>query len=97
MVLRSQSAPELSFYGALESWQDFQFLVSRSGYSGVDVRPTAGWWDKVQFGGFMLSEIVRQYTPLGAVLAGIGLIVQWRYWRPALVEKRPSLIFQSLT
>jgi hypothetical protein len=81
MVLRSQSDPEASFYGPIESLSELAFYVSRRGYVGVEQSPGAGWWDKLQFAGFLLREITWQYTPLGALLAAIGLASQWRRWR----------------
>lgn len=84
MVLRSQSHPDLAFYGAIESWSDAWNYFNRRGYLHVDSSPTAGLWDKVQLSGFLLREFLVQFTPLGALLAAAGLVIQWRYWRPSL-------------
>jgi hypothetical protein len=83
MVLRSQSDPEASFYGPIESLSELAFYLSRRGYASIEQSPSAGWWDKLQFAGFLLREIARQYTLLGALLAAIGLASQWRHWRAA--------------
>jgi len=80
MVLRSQMDPEISFYGPIESWRDFWFVVSREGYAELDHSPSAGWWDKWQFCGFVLRESVQQLGPVGALFSAIGLIGQWWIW-----------------
>jgi len=81
LVLRSRSAPALAFYGAVDSWHDFWFLVSRSGYTWTyDPNSAASAWDTLSFGGFLLKECVWQFTPLGAVLALAGILLQWRRW-----------------
>src|SRR3989454_8094461 len=36
--------------------------------------------------GFLLMEMVRQYTPVGAALAGFGLIRQWRRFNLAIAS-----------
>ena len=78
MVYRSQMGPEISFYGPLESWSDFWFFVSREGYSGSDNSPSAGWWDKWMFCGFILRETLQQLGVVGSFLAMIGFFAQWR-------------------
>ena len=80
MIIRSQMNPEISFYGAIESWSDFWFVVSRQGYAGLDDSPSAGWWDKWQFCGFVLKESAKQLGPVGMVLSLVGLLGQWRVW-----------------
>ena len=80
MVLRSQMDPEISFYGPMESWTDFWFVVSREGYAGLDNSLSATWWDKLQFSGFVLRETVEQLGPIAAVLAMLGFWGQWRVW-----------------
>ena len=73
MVWLSHQAPFISFYGPIEGWGDLWFYVSRQGYSGVDVSPTAGWSDRARFLGWFATDLVRQTTLPGAVLAGLGL------------------------
>jgi hypothetical protein len=84
MVVRSQVAPDLAFYGAIESWADFWFYVSRGGYSGADASPSAGWWDKGQLAAFLGRELLAQFTIAGALLAALGAWAQWRTWGVAL-------------
>jgi Protein O-mannosyl-transferase TMEM260-like len=81
MVVRSQAAPQWAFYGAIDSWKDFWFHVSRAGYAKVDTNPSAGWADKVRFAVFVLRQVAMQFTPLGAAIIAIGALVQWRRWR----------------
>jgi hypothetical protein len=78
MVWRSNQNPPVSFYGPLQSWRDIFFYISRRGYAAVDVSPTAGWGDKVQFAGYVLRESVMALSPAGALLALIGLIRRWQ-------------------
>ena len=73
MVWLSHQGPIISFYGPVEGWGDLWFYVSRQGYSGVDVSPSAGWGDRARFLGWFAADLVRQTTPPGAVLAGLGL------------------------
>jgi hypothetical protein len=72
--------PAISFYGPIESWMDFWFYVSRQGYAEIDVNPSAGWWDKLQFIGFISRESVQQFSFIGLVFAGIGFFRQWWIW-----------------
>jgi transmembrane protein TMEM260 (protein O-mannosyltransferase) len=83
MVARSRMDPEISFYGPLPNLDSVVFFISRRGFRNVDVSQAAGLSDKLHYLGFLLSEMVRQYTPLGAVLAGYGLVRQWRRWNLA--------------
>ena len=73
MVWLSHQGPAISFYGPIEGWDEFWFYVSRSGYSGVDVSPAAGWSDRAGFLGWFAGDLVRQTTLPGTVLAVLGL------------------------
>ena len=73
MVWLSHQGPAISFYGPIEGWGDFWYTVSRQGYSGVDASPTAGWADRAGFLGWFATDLVRQTTLPGAVLAAVGL------------------------
>ena len=84
LVVRSHMDPAISFYGPLDSWDRFLFFVLRSGYADVDATATAGWSDRLLFAGFLGKELVRQFTPLGAVLAALGAAAQWRRWPPSV-------------
>jgi transmembrane protein TMEM260 (protein O-mannosyltransferase) len=83
MVVRSRMDPEISFYGPLPNLDSVVFFISRRGFRNVDVSQAADLSDKLHYLGFLLSEMVRQFTPLGAVLAGYGLVWQWRRWNLA--------------
>ncbi|MGK0297548.1 MAG: hypothetical protein ACI9XC_001158, partial [Gammaproteobacteria bacterium] len=78
MIYLSQMSPEISFYGPLDSWVDFWFFISREGYSELDQSPTAGWWDKWMFCGFIIKETVSQFGLIGFIFACIGFFAQWR-------------------
>jgi hypothetical protein len=78
MVYISQMSPEISFYGPIDSWTDFWFFISREGYSELDQSPSAGWWDKWMFCGFVLKETVRQFGFVGFIFVCIGFLAQWR-------------------
>src|SRR5207253_841076 len=52
----------------------------------VDVSQSADIADKLDYQGFLLMEMVRQYTPVGAALAGFGLIRQWRRFSLAIAS-----------
>ena len=74
MVWLSQQAPLVSFYGPIDTWSQLWFFVSRAGYSGVDVSPTAGWSDRWAFAGWFAADLVRQTTVPGFALALFGLV-----------------------
>jgi len=79
MVIRSRMDPEISFYGSIPDLESFLFFVSRRGFQHVDVSQSADIADKLGYLGFLLAEMVRQYTPVGTALAALGLVLQW--WR----------------
>ena len=78
MVVRSRMDPEISFYGPISDFESLLFFVSRRGFRHVDVSQSADIADKLDYQGFLLMEMVRQYTPVGAALAGFGLVQQFR-------------------
>lgn len=80
MVVRSRTAPELGFYGAINDWGEFWHYVSRAGYAHAESNPAAGLWDKLQFASFLLRACLSQYTLLGAALIVVGMVAQWRRW-----------------
>ena len=71
MVWRSQQAPLISIYGAIDTWNDFWFYVGRQVYS--DVSPSAGWSDRWSFVGWFAGDLARQTTVPGCGLALLGL------------------------
>ena len=73
MVWMSQQAPLISFYGAIDTWSDFWFYISRQGYSGVDVSASAGWSDRWSFLWWFARDLARQSTLPGVALAILGL------------------------
>ncbi len=73
MVWLSQQAPAISFYGPIDSLSELWFYVSRQGYSGVDVSPSAGWTDRAAFVGWFAADLARQTTLPGCALALLGL------------------------
>ena len=80
MVLRSQTDPQISFFGAIESWSDFWFYLSREAYVGQDHSPSAGWLDKLSFIGFLGQELKNQFGYFGLGLMLTGFIGQWKKW-----------------
>ena len=72
MVWLSHQGSAISFYGPIETWGELWFYVSRQGYSGVDVSPSAGWGDRAGFLGWFAADLVRQMTLPGTVLAVLG-------------------------
>jgi hypothetical protein len=78
LVFRSQMNPEISFYGPLESWSDFWYMISRAGYQGADQSLSSGLWDKWLFCVFVTKESARQFGAVGTILILIGIYFQWR-------------------
>ena len=74
MVYQSHSDTPLNFYGSINSFKDFYFYVTRSGYSGVDKQANVGWSEKLAFISFMISELGVQMTLAGAALALAGFV-----------------------
>lgn len=80
LVLRSWMQPPISFYGPLQSWQEFWYFVSRAGYAEVDAKPSANWLDQAKFLQFVVAQLGVQLALAGAALAAIGCAVQWQVW-----------------
>ena len=78
MVWRSQQNPVISFYGPINNLRELWFYVSRQGYAHVDISQSAGWSDRLAFLQWFGHEAVWQLTPLGFVLAALGLVAQYR-------------------
>ena len=83
MVVRSWQEPFISFYGPIADWEAFWHYVSRSGYAGTDANPIAGWGDRFAFLGWFGTQVFRQLTPPGFLLACLGLCVLLRRGRIA--------------
>ena len=78
MVLRSLQEPLMSFYGAIDSVKALVKYISRQDYAGVDVSPSAGWGDRLEFLGWFGNEVVWQLTLPGFVLMLVGLNALFR-------------------
>ena len=78
MVVRSWQEPFISFYGPITDWEAFWYYVSRSGYSKVDVSPSADWGDRLAFLGWFGNEVIWQVTLPGFALAALGLYALFR-------------------
>jgi hypothetical protein len=92
MIWRSQSEVFVNFYGPMQSMQDAWYFLSRQGYTGVDVSPTAGLTDKVRFAGFLARDTAAQFGMAGLLLAAAGFAAQWRN-RPAPLGTALTLLF----
>ena len=97
MVVRSWQEPLISFYGPIDDWGAFWHYVSRSGYAGVDVSPSAGWGDRFAFLGWFGTQVLWQLTPPGCALAAFGLWTLLRRRRSAGVTRSEGsfLVFQG--
>ncbi len=80
LVVRSWSDPVFSFYGPMTSPGEFWTMVSRAGYASVDTSATATWIDHLYFLRYFGLQLVLQFATVGAALALLGAIVQWRTW-----------------
>lgn len=68
--------PEIAVFGPVDSLKDLLKYVSRTAYT--DAHATAGLYDKVQYGGWLLSTTFTQFGLAGIpfVAAGIGYSVR---------------------
>lgn len=83
LVIRTHMDPVISFYGPIDSWKEFWYMVSRQGYARTDVDVGADIWDKLNFTRFVLHETAVQVGPFGILFGIVGFIRQWRVWRPS--------------
>jgi hypothetical protein len=83
LVIRSHMDPVISFYGPIDSWKEFWFMVSRQGYANTDVDVGANIWDKIHYAWFVIEQTAVQFGPIGFLLGLAGFIRQWRVWRPS--------------
>ena len=93
MVWRSQNPEVISFYGPLESFEEFRYYFSRQGYGSVDTSPSAKIFDKLQFTGHFLRESLFLFTPVGAALAAAGLYQLYRERRHQLLAATVWIFF----
>ena len=80
LVLLSWSGLIISFYGPLESWNEFWYFVSRQGYANVDTSPATNWLDHLSYFRFVGQVVLVQFAMVGAAVAAIGFWQQWRIW-----------------
>jgi hypothetical protein len=80
MVLLSWTGLPISFYGSIETLGALWFMVSRSGYAGVDHSLSATVLDRIKFFQFAGGQLLLQFALVGTSLAGVGFAVQWRHW-----------------
>ena len=80
LVVNSWGGLVISFYGPLQTWDEFWYFVSRQGYANVDASPAANWLDHLSYFRFVGEVILLQFAIIGAGLAGIGFWWQWRLW-----------------
>ena len=84
LYLRSHMDPEISFFGPIEGLSEFLQFVSRSTYGGADHEAGAGLGDKLGYLRYQGQALVDQFTPLGAILAALGLVAPGRHRRIVL-------------
>lgn len=80
MAVRSAQEPTFSFPGPLNTFDRLWNHIARSGYSEVDSSVSAGWSDRFEFLWWFATDLWRQASPFGLLLAlvGVGAVV----WRP---------------
>ncbi len=81
MVVNSNNDPYINFYGALESFSEFWFFITREGYAGQDHSQTASLLDKLYFVYFFISQLIQQYGYAGFMLGALGFIIQWSLFK----------------
>lgn len=80
MFIRSQMDPLISFNGPINNFHELILTVSRDVYSESENSPSADWYDKLQFSGFVLRETIQQFGFISVVFAVTGFLYQWKYW-----------------
>lgn len=79
LVLRSRPG-EISFYGPIDSWDHFWFVVLSRGYGGTRVNPVLGLDGTLAQLRFWGAQAIWQFTPVGAAVAAAGAVLAWRRW-----------------
>ena len=74
MVLRSLQEPTFSFPETLNSFDRVVAHISREAYADVGSSASSGWSDLLSFWGWFGGDVFWQLTPLGFVLALVGLV-----------------------
>jgi hypothetical protein len=78
MVYRSQAPDIAAFYGPIANWDEFIHYVLRKGYASVDVSPTAGITDQVQFALFSLRITATEYSFIAVPFMLLGIAYLFR-------------------
>lgn len=78
MWLRSLADPVISFYGPIDNWDLFWFVITRQGYSGVD-NAGGNWLDKQEYLCWLFASMTTEQTTwLGVFCALLGIVFLWR-------------------
>lgn len=78
MWLRSLADPLISFYGPIDNWSLFWFIITRQGYAGVD-NAGGNWIDKTDYLHWLFASMVNeQITWMGLFFVVLGFIFLWR-------------------
>jgi len=83
MVWRSNQELVISFHDPIRSLSGFWHYVSRADYADVDASPSAGWLDRLAFLQWFGTETLMSFTPVGFLLAALGL---WALLRRSRLE-----------
>ena len=75
MVWRSLQEPAISFTGPLDTLDGIVAHITRRAYSNLDPGAPSGWSDRLEFLRWFGTDIVRQLTLPGFLLALAGLAV----------------------
>lgn len=82
LVVNSWGGLVISFYGPLQTWDEFWYFVSRQGYANIDASPATNWLDHLSYFRFVGEVVLLQFAIVGAGLAALGFWQQWRLWGP---------------
>ena len=77
LVINSQSDPEISFIGPLDSLSKIYDFISRSRYSRIDQSTSAAVLDKGLYVIFFIKQQFSQFTYIGGGLLAVGLLAQF--------------------
>ena len=80
LVVNSWGGLVISFYGPLQTWDEFWYFVSRQGYASVDASPATNWLDHLSYFRFVGEIVLLQFAIVGGGLAAVGFWQQWRLW-----------------
>ena len=96
MVWRSHQDVPINFLGPIESLGELIAYIRRDIYADVDNSATAGLTDKWLYVKYFLTQVLNQFTPVGAVVAGIGALVAYRgQWRFCFLGEASAFLTSS--